>query len=449
MLWGFFVYCPYDFVDEKIKKFFGGILMLDIKMIRQNVAMVKEKLATRNVDEAKINEFVALDEKRRAELVKVEELKKLRNDVSGEIAQLKRNKENADDKIAQMKKVGEEIKALDEQIAKIDEELTAIATTLPNLPHESTPIGKDEDDNVEVRRHGTAREFDFEAKPHWEIAENLGILDFERGAKVSGSRFVFYKGLGARLERAIYNFMLDEHGKEGYTEVIPPYIVNSHSMFGTGQFPKFKEDVFQLANTDLTLIPTAEVPLTNYYNGEILEEADLPVYFTALSPSFRSEAGSAGRDTRGLIRLHQFNKVEMVKLTKPEESYNELEKMTQNAENILQKLNLPYRVVALSTGDMGFSAAKTYDLEVWIPAQDTYREISSCSNCEDFQARRAMIRYRDENGKVQYVHTLNGSGLAVGRTVAAILENYQNEDGSVTIPEVLVPYMGGVTKIAK
>ncbi|MGX7063949.1 serine--tRNA ligase [Enterococcus cecorum] len=423
--------------------------MLDIKMIRQNVAMVKEKLATRNVDEAKINEFVALDEKRRAELVKVEELKKLRNDVSGEIAQLKRNKENADDKIAQMKKVGEEIKSLDEQIAKIDEELTAIATTLPNLPHESTPIGKDEDDNVEVRRHGTVREFDFEAKPHWEIAENLGILDFERGAKVSGSRFVFYKGLGARLERAIYNFMLDEHGKEGYTEVIPPYIVNSHSMFGTGQFPKFKEDVFQLANTDLTLIPTAEVPLTNYYNGEILEEADLPVYFTALSPSFRSEAGSAGRDTRGLIRLHQFNKVEMVKLTKPEESYNELEKMTQNAENILQKLNLPYRVVALSTGDMGFSAAKTYDLEVWIPAQDTYREISSCSNCENFQARRAMIRYRDENGKVQYVHTLNGSGLAVGRTVAAILENYQNEDGSVTIPEVLVPYMGGVTKIEK
>lgn len=421
--------------------------MLDIKMIRQNVEMVKEKLATRNVDEAKINEFVALDEKRRAELVKVEELKKLRNDVSGEIAQLKRNKENADDKIAQMKKVGEEIKALDKQIAKIDEELTAIATTLPNLPHESTPIGKDEDDNVEVRRHGTVREFDFEAKPHWEIAENLGILDFERGAKVSGSRFVFYKGLGARLERAIYNFMLDEHGKEGYTEVIPPYIVNSHSMFGTGQFPKFKEDVFQLANTDLTLIPTAEVPLTNYYNGEILEEADLPVYFTALSPSFRSEAGSAGRDTRGLIRLHQFNKVEMVKLTKPEESYNELEKMTQNAENILQKLNLPYRVVALSTGDMGFSAAKTYDLEVWIPAQDTYREISSCSNCEDFQARRAMIRYRDENGKVQYVHTLNGSGLAVGRTVAAILENCQNEDGSVTIPEVLVPYMGGVTVI--
>ena len=421
--------------------------MLDIKMIRQNVEMVKEKLATRNVDEAKINEFVTLDEKRRAELVKVEELKKLRNDVSGEIAQLKRNKENADDKIAQMKKVGEEIKALDEQIAKIDEELTAIATTLPNLPHESTPIGKDEDDNVEVRRHGTVREFDFEAKPHWEIAENLGILDFERGAKVSGSRFVFYKGLGARLERAIYNFMLDEHGKEGYTEVIPPYIVNSHSMFGTGQFPKFKEDVFQLANTDLTLIPTAEVPLTNYYNGEILDEADLPVYFTALSPSFRSEAGSAGRDTRGLIRLHQFNKVEMVKLTKPEESYNELEKMTQNAENILQKLNLPFRVVALSTGDMGFSAAKTYDLEVWIPAQETYREISSCSNCEDFQARRAMIRYRDENGKVQYVHTLNGSGLAVGRTVAAILENYQNEDGSVTIPEVLVPYMGGVTVI--
>ena len=421
--------------------------MLDIKMIRQNVELVKEKLATRNVDEAKINEFVALDEKRREELVKVEELKKLRNDVSAEIAQLKRNKENADDKIAQMKKVGEEIKALDEQIAKIDEALTTIATTLPNLPHESTPIGKDEDDNVEVRRHGNVREFNFEPKPHWEIAEQLGILDFERGAKVSGSRFVFYKGLGARLERAIYNFMLDEHAKEGYTEVIPPYIVNSQSMFGTGQFPKFKEDVFQLADTDLTLIPTAEVPLTNYYNGEILDQAELPIYFTALSPSFRSEAGSAGRDTRGLIRLHQFNKVEMVKFAKPTESYNELEKMTQNAENILQKLNLPYRVVALSTGDMGFSAAKTYDLEVWIPAQDMYREISSCSNCEDFQARRAMIRYRDENGKVQYVHTLNGSGLAVGRTVAAILENYQNEDGSVTIPEALVPYMGGLTVI--
>ena len=349
-----------------------------------------------------------------------------------------------------MKTVGADIKEYDAKIAAIDEELKMIATTLPNLPNDSVPIGKDEDDNVEVRRFGTPRDFAFEPKAHWEVAENLEILDFERGAKVSGSRFVYYRGLGARLERALYNFMLDLHVYEhGYTEMIPPYIVNSNAMFGTGQFPKFKEDVFQLADTDLTLIPTAEVPLTNYYNGEILDGADLPIYFTALSPSFRSEAGSAGRDTRGLIRLHQFNKVEMVKFSDAEHSYEELEKMTNNAEEILQKLGLPYRVVALSTGDMGFSAAKTYDLEVWIPAQNTYREISSCSNCEDFQARRAMIRYRDADGKLHYAHTLNGSGLAVGRTVAAILENYQNADGTVTIPEVLVPYMGGLQKIAK
>jgi seryl-tRNA synthetase len=346
--------------------------------------------------------------------------------------------------------VGGKIKALDSEVAQIDEQLKVIATTLPNIPHESTPIGKDEDDNVEVRRWSEPQSLDFEAKPHWEIAENLGILDFERGAKVSGSRFVYYTGLGARLERALYNFMLDQHVYEhGYTEMITPYAVNSQAMFGTGQFPKFKEDVFQLENSDLTLIPTAEVPLTNYYSNEILDQDQLPIYFTALSPAFRSEAGSAGRDTRGLIRLHQFNKVEMVKFSDAEHSYDELEKMTADAESILQKLNLPYRVMALSTGDMGFSAAKTYDLEVWIPAQDTYREISSCSNCEDFQARRAMIRYRDAENKIQYAHTLNGSGLAVGRTVAAVLENYQNADGSVTIPEVLVPYMGGLTKIEK
>lgn len=422
--------------------------MLDIKMIRQNITEVKEKLANRGVDGAKIDEFVALDEKRRSLLVQVEEQKKLRNEVSGEIAQLKREKQSADDKIAQMKQVGQDIKTLDEEIASLDIQLKEIATTLPNIPHDSVPIGRDEEDNVEVRRWSTPKEFDFAPKPHWEIAETLGILDFERGAKVSGSRFVYYKGLGARLERALYNFMLDLHVYEhGYTEMITPYIVNENSMFGSGQFPKFKEDVFQLENTDLTLIPTAEVPLLNYYNNEILEAQDLPVYFTALSPSFRSEAGSAGRDTRGLIRLHQFNKVEMVKFSDAEHSYEELEKMTQNAEEVLQKLNLPYRVMALSTGDMGFSAAKTYDLEVWIPAQEMYREISSCSNCEDFQAHRAMIRYRDEEGKIQYAHTLNGSGLAVGRTVAAILENYQNADGSVTIPEILVPYMGGVTQI--
>ncbi|GCF92375.1 serine--tRNA ligase [Enterococcus florum] len=417
--------------------------MLDVKMIRNNFEDVKEKLATRGVKDDSLDRFLELDEQRRKRLVKAEELKKYRNDVSSEIAKLKREKMNADDKIAEMKKVGTKIKDLDVEVADIDESLMEISTTLPNLPHDSVPIGVDEDDNVEMHRWGAPREFDFEPKPHWDIAEDLDILDFERGAKVAGSRFVFYKGLGARLERAVYNFMLDEHVYEqGYTEMIPPYLVNSSSMFGTGQFPKFKEDVFQIEGRDLTLIPTAEVPLTNYYRDEILDGKDLPIYFTAMSPSFRSEAGSAGRDTRGLIRLHQFHKVEMVKFSDKEHSYEELEKMTQDAETLLQKLELPYRVVTLSTGDMGFSAAKTYDIEVWVPAQNTYREISSCSNCEDFQARRAMIRYRDENGKVQYAHTLNGSGLAVGRTVTAILENYQNEDGSVTIPKVLVPYMG-------
>lgn len=424
--------------------------MLDVKMIRHNFEEVKEKLATRGVKSEILERFVDLDERRRQLLVKTEELKKYRNDVSGEIAKLKREKLDADDKIAEMKEVGIKVKDLDGEVAEIDAQLTEIATTLPNLPHDSVPVGADEDDNVEVRRWSTPRQFDFEPKPHWDVAEELDILDFERGAKVAGSRFVYYKGLGARLERAVYNFMLDEHVYEqGYTEMITPYLVNSEAMFGTGQFPKFKEDVFQIEDRDLTLIPTAEVPLTNYYSHEILDGKDLPIYFTALSPSFRSEAGSAGRDTRGLIRLHQFHKVEMVKFSNKENSYDELEKMTNDAEVLLQKLNLPYRVVALSTGDMGFSAAKTYDIEVWVPAQNTYREISSCSNCEDFQARRAMIRYRDEDGKVQYAHTLNGSGLAVGRTVTAILENYQNEDGTVTIPEVLVPYMGNLKVIEK
>lgn len=424
--------------------------MLDVKMMRQNMPEVKAKLATRGVKGEVLDEFIALDEERRGLLVKSEDLKKYRNEVSAQIATLKREKADAADKIAEMKTVGEQIKGYDNEIAAIDEKLFHISATLPNIPAADVPVGKDEDDNVEVRRWETPRTFDFEPKAHWDIAEDLDIIDFERGAKVSGSRFVYYKGLGARLERALYNFMLDLHVYEqGYTEMITPYIVNSKAMFGTGQFPKFKEDVFQLENTDLTLIPTAEVPLTNYYNGEILDQEQLPVYFTALSPSFRSEAGSAGRDTRGLIRLHQFNKVEMVKFTKPEDSYAELEKMTNNAEEILQKLGLPYRVMALSTGDMGFSAAKTYDLEVWIPAQETYREISSCSNCEDFQARRAMIRYRDDNNKPQFLHTLNGSGLAVGRTVAAVLENYQNADGSVTIPDILVPYMGGIKEITK
>ena len=426
--------------------------MLDVKLLRDEFDVTAEKLAGRGVKTDELATFKELDAQRREKLVETENMKQYRNGVSQEIAQLKRNKENADDKIAEMKEVGDKIKALDEELNAIEEKTTFIATRLPNLPHASVPVGADEEDNVEVRRWGTPRAFDFEPKAHYDIAEALDILDFERGAKVTGSRFVFYKGLGARLERACYNYMLDLHTEEhGYTEMIPPYMANEASMFGTGQFPKFKEDVFQLTDErNFTLIPTAEVPLTNYYRDEIMNEADLPVYFTAMSPSFRSEAGSAGRDTRGLIRMHQFHKVEMVKFSKPETSYEELDKMTDDAEAVLRGLNLPHRTITLCTGDMGFSAAKTYDIEVWIPAQNTYREISSCSNTEAFQARRAKIRYRnEETGKLEFVHTLNGSGLAVGRTVTAILENYQNEDGSVTIPDVLVPYMGGVTKITK
>ncbi|MGV3317384.1 serine--tRNA ligase [Streptococcus agalactiae] len=419
--------------------------MLDLKRIRTDFDAVAKKLATRGVDQETLTTLKELDIKRRELLIKSEEAKAQRNVASAAIAQAKRNKENADEQITAMQTLSADIKAIDAELADVDANLQSMVTILPNTPADDVPLGADEDENVEVRRWGTPREFDFEAKAHWDLGESLGILDWERGAKVTGSRFLFYKGLGARLERAIYSFMLDEHAKEGYTEVIPPYMVNHDSMFGTGQYPKFKEDTFELADSPFVLIPTAEVPLTNYYRDEIIDGKELPIYFTAMSPSFRSEAGSAGRDTRGLIRLHQFHKVEMVKFAKPEESYQELEKMTANAENILQKLNLPYRVITLCTGDMGFSAAKTYDLEVWIPAQNTYREISSCSNTEDFQARRAQIRYRDEvDGKVRLLHTLNGSGLAVGRTVAAILENYQNEDGSVTIPEVLRPYMGNI-----
>lgn len=422
--------------------------MLDIKKIRADFDGVAAKLATRGVEKEKLEKLHDLDIKRRELIVKSEALKAERNSVSDEISQVKRAKGDASTQIAEMQKVSAEIKAIDAKLAEIEENLNEIIIMLPNLPHESTPIGADEDDNVEVRRVGQTPTFNFEPKAHWDLGEDLGILDWERGGKVTGSRFLFYKGTGARLERALYNFMLDEHGKEGYTEMITPYMVNQESMFGTGQYPKFKEDTFELKDDrGFVLIPTAEVPLTNYYRGEILDGSELPIKFTAMSPSFRSEAGSAGRDTRGLIRLHQFHKVEMVKFAKPDQSYDELEKMTANAENILQKLGLAYRVVALSTGDMGFSAAKTYDLEVWLPAQNTYREISSCSNCEDFQARRAQIRYRDEDGKVQLLHTLNGSGLAVGRTVAAILENYQNEDGSITVPEILRPYMGGLEVI--
>lgn len=423
--------------------------MLDIRVIRENVQWAKDKLATRGIDAAEIDEVVALDEKRRALIVRTEELKKNRNAASEAIAVAKRNKEDATEQIAAMKNVGAEIKELDAQLAEVKEKVDYILVRLPNFPNDSAPVGLDESFSREERKWSTPREFDFEPLAHWDIGEKLGILDFERAAKVSGSRFVYYKGAGARLERAVYNFMLDQHAKEGYEEMITPYLVNGESMFGTGQFPKFTEDVYTMTNEGepMTLIPTAEVPLTNFYRDEILDGAQLPIYFTALSPAFRSEAGSAGRDTRGLIRMHQFNKVEMVKFTKPEESFNELEKMTNDAENILKALDLPYHVITLATGDASFTSAKTYDIEVWLPAQNTYREISSCSDCTDFQARRAQIRYRDEDGHVNLVHTLNGSGLAVGRTVAAILENYQNEDGSVTIPEALVPYMGGMTKI--
>lgn len=423
--------------------------MLDRKVLRDKFEEVAAKLATRGVARETLDEYRELDIQRRELLVEVEHLKQTRNAVSGEIAQLKRNKENADEKIAEMKTLGETIKEKDETLTAIDEKLEYIEHRLPNIPHDSVPVGEDEEDNVEIRRWGEPSQFDFEPLNHWDIAEKLGILDFERAAKVTGSRFVFYKGLGARLERAVYNFMLDTHTeKNGYTEMIPPYMVNDQSMFGTGQYPKFVEDTFQLTDErGFTLIPTAEVPLTNYVANEILSEDQLPIKMTAMSPSFRSEAGSAGRDTRGLIRLHQFHKVELVKIAHPDHSYEELEAMTANAEGILQALNIPYRVLALSTGDMGFSAAKTYDIEAWIPGQDTYREISSCSNCEAFQARRAKIRFRDSEDRVVLAHTLNGSGLAVGRTVVAILENYQQADGSVKIPEVLVPYMGGVTEI--
>ena len=423
--------------------------MLDIKMIRQNTDEIKERLATRGVKAEKIDALLEKDKRRRELLVETEGLKQKRNEVSAEIANAKRNKQDATDAIKEMREVGAKIKSLDEELEEVEATVKDMASRLPNLPNPTSPVGPDESANVELRKVGTPREFDFEPKAHWDIGEDLGILDFDRGAKVSGARFVYYKGLGARLERAVYNFMLDEHAKEGYTEMLPPYIVNAQTMYGTGQFPKFKEDVYQVNGEDMTLIPTAEVPLTNYYRDEVIPTEKLPVYFTALTPCFRSEAGSAGRDTRGLIRMHQFNKVEMVKFSKPENSYDELEKMTQNAGNIMEKLGLPYHVITLSTGDMGFSAAMTHDLEVWMPAQNKYREISSCSNCEDFQARRAHIQYRDENGKLNFVHTLNGSGLAVGRTVAAILENYQNEDGSVTVPEALRPYLGGLEKITK
>ncbi|WP_031406378.1 serine--tRNA ligase [Geobacillus vulcani] len=418
--------------------------MLDVKLLRTQFQEVKEKLMQRGGDLANIDRFEQLDKERRRLIAEVEELKSKRNDVSQQIAVLKREKKDAELLIAQMREVGDRIKQMDEQIRELEAELHDLLLSIPNVPHDSVPVGQSEEDNVEVRRWGEPRSFSFEPKPHWEIADQLGLLDFERAAKVAGSRFVFYKGLGARLERALINFMLDIHLDEfGYEEVLPPYLVNRASMIGTGQLPKFAEDAFHLDSEDYFLIPTAEVPVTNLHRDEILAADDLPIYYAAYSACFRAEAGSAGRDTRGLIRQHQFNKVELVKFVKPEDSYDELEKLTRQAETVLQRLGLPYRVVALCTGDLGFSAAKTYDIEVWLPSYGTYREISSCSNFEAFQARRANIRFRrDPKAKPEYVHTLNGSGLAIGRTVAAILENYQQEDGSVIVPEALRPYMG-------
>ena len=418
--------------------------MLDIKFVRSNPELVKESLLKRNNSTEIVDEFLRVDEERRQKLVVTEQLKNKRNTVSEEIGVLKRAGKNADDLVLAMREVSQQIKNLDEDIRLIDEKLKSIILTIPNIPHASVPVGPDESANRLERRWGTPRKFEFEPKPHWEIGEKLGILDFERATKVTGARFTFYRGLGARLERALINFMLDLHVNEhGYDELLPPFMVNRDSMIGTGQLPKFEEDMFHLENVDYFLIPTAEVPVTNIYREEIIPEAALPIYHVAYSPCFRAEAGAHGRDTRGLIRQHQFNKVELVKFVHPDTSYDELEKLTANAEKVLQLLELPYQAVCLSTGDMGFSSAKTYDLEVWLPSFGTYREISSCSNFEDFQARRANIRYRPAgNGKPEFVHTLNGSGLAIGRTTSAILENYQEEDGSVAIPRVLQPYMG-------
>jgi len=417
--------------------------MLDSKFVRENSAKVEQNLKNRG-SVLDLTEFLAAEKQRRELLAEVEALKSQRNTVSSEISRLKKAGGNADELIVKMRGVGDSISVIDGQVRTIELKLDDILKSIPNMTHESVPVGKDENDNPEIRRWGNRREFDFEPKAHWDIGENLGILDFERGGKVTGARFTFYRGLGSRLERSLINFMLDLHTrKHGYTEFFPPFIVNKESMLGTGQLPKFAEDMFKLEGLDYYLIPTAEVPITNYHRGEILDGQQLPLKYTAYSACFRAEAGAAGRDTRGLIRQHQFNKVEMVKFSLPENSYNELELLTADAEEVLQLLELPYHVVLLCTGDVGFSSAKTYDLEVWLPSFKKYREISSCSNFEDFQARRADIKFRREpKAKPEYVHTLNGSGLAIGRTVAAILENYQQADGSVIVPEVLRSYMG-------
>jgi seryl-tRNA synthetase len=422
--------------------------MLDAKLIRAKPHIVEAALQKRNISGA-LDRFITLDEERRAILGKVEELKGFRNTASMEVGRMKKEGLDPAALMEKVRQVGLEIKSLDDQLKIIETNLDNILLNIPNLPHESVPVGLDENDNVEVRRWGDPRQFDYEPKAHWDLGPELDVLDFERAAKLSGARFTVYKGSGARLERAVINFYLDVHtGEHGYKEILPPFMVSADCMTGTGQLPKFAEDMFKVEGREMYLVPTAEVPLTNLYREEILEAGQLPIYLTAYTPCFRAEAGSHGRDTRGVIRQHQFNKVELVKIVDPEHSYEELEGLTADAEKVLQLLGLPYRVVLLSTGDMGFSSAKTYDLEVWMPSYQAYKEISSCSNCEDFQARRANIRFRpDAKSRPQYVHTLNGSGVAVGRTVAAILENYQQADGSVVIPEVLCPYMGGLKVI--
>lgn len=421
--------------------------MLDVKFLRDNIDLVRRKMLERG-QEMDLGEFVRLDQKRRDILLEVEGLRGERNRVYKEIGKKKAQKQDASEEITRMAEVSNRIKELDDQLKDTEEGLKKIVMVIPNIPHESVVYGTGSEDNPVVRMWGDKPKMDFVPKPHWEIGEELGILDFARGAKITGARFTLYKGAGAHLERAIINFMLDLHTTtHGYTEVLTPFMVNAVSMTGTGQLPKFAEDLFKIEGMEYYLIPTAEVPVTNIYQDEILNEKDLPVYFVAYSPCFRAEAGSYGKDTRGLIRQHQFNKVELVKFSKPETSYDELEKLTLNAEEILKRLGIHYRTVSLCTGDLGFSSSKTYDLEAWLPGQDTYREISSCSNFEDFQARRAGIRFRRENGKVDFVHTLNGSGLAVGRTLVAVLENYQQKDGSVIIPEALRPYMKGIDRI--
>jgi len=424
--------------------------MLEAKYIRDHLEEVQVRLASRG-QMISLDQFVTIDGERRKILQEWERLRALQKKVSDEVSRKKKEGEDASDLISEMKKVSQELKELDGIVQEKEKALQEFLLIIPNLPHSSVPVGKDSSDNDEVRRWGEIPKFDFEPKPHWDIGEELGILDFKSGAKITGARFTLYWDLGAKLERALINFMLDLHTREhGYREVLPPFMVNRTTMTGTGQLPKFEEELFKVEGTDYFLIPTAEVPVTNIHQDEVLEEKVLPLYYTAFTPCFRKEAGSYGKDTRGLIRQHQFNKVELVKFTKPENSYDELEKLLSNAEEVLKRLKLPYRVVNLCTGDLGFSASKTYDIEVWLPGQNTFKEISSCSNFEDFQARRAKIRYRiSGKSKTEYVHTINGSGLAVGRTVVAILENYQQADGSVIIPEVLRAYVGGVERIEK